>query len=534
MSHPRRLLLVAVALAGVATLAATASAQCILANPSFEIAGSGTVFGGWSQFGSVGSSTVCAHGHAAAKVSGPNTGGWDVSGFWQSQDATAGVTWSGSVCVAHLATRPLTGQSKAIVNVEWRNSGGSLISYESFTAADATTPADRYRVFTFQTQPAPAGTVSARLLLGVLQSPADPVPDVVYDLATFNSLAAPTLEQKQWLDFGARTVTFSGRTWRVKGPGYYSPGPSQFGADTNSVKVDANGRLHLTIKRIGSTWYSSEVALQDALGYGDYVFTTRGRLDTLDPHAVFGLFPWEYGNCYDASYLWWNPYNEVDIEFSRWGYSGNAIAQFVAQPYDYSGNIDRFDMNFVNDEVTSHAIRWLPGRCEFRSWRGGPDAESAATLVHSWTYSGPHVPRPEAPRVHLNLWQFNGNPATNQEVVLDAFTFDPICTSPPCGILAVPPAAPRTALALAAGPNPFRGATTLRCSAPRGGRAELAVFDLAGRRLRTLLAGFVPAGDHEILWNGDDDAGHPLGPGLYFCRFRLDDEARTKRLILVR
>ena len=41
-------------------------------------------------------------------------------------------------------------------------------------------------------------------------------------------------------------------------------------------------------------------------------------------------------------------------------------------------------------------------------------------MIHSWTYTGPHIPRPEQPRVHINLWQFDGPPASDQEVIIDA------------------------------------------------------------------------------------------------------------------
>ena len=69
----------------------TAFGQCILANPSFEIGGAGgQIFGGWNQFGAVGSVTETVHGYRAARVRGPDSGSWDVSGFWQSQDCEPG------------------------------------------------------------------------------------------------------------------------------------------------------------------------------------------------------------------------------------------------------------------------------------------------------------------------------------------------------------------------------------------------------------------------------------------------------------
>jgi hypothetical protein len=535
MSHSRDLLpaiaLVLCALAG----ADRAVAQCTPMNPSFEIGGTGTVFAGWSQFGTVGPSADAVHGSVAAKLSGPNTGSWDVSGLWQQLDCAVGEQWAGSVYVMIPSSRPLTGQSTAIVNIEWRDSGGNLISYESHTIATASTPTDLGRVVTFQSQPAPSGTVATRVLLGVLQAPGTAIPDVVYDQVTFYSLASPTVAQAQWADFpGGRAVNFSGRSWRVKGPGTYGPGPSAYGASSDYVWVDTDGRLHLTIKKVGSTWYCTEVVLEQALGYGDYVFTTRGRLDTLDPRTVLGLFIWEYGQCYDAAYLWWNPYNEVDVEISRWGTAGNALAQFVAQPYDWSGNLERFDATYSDGEVTSYAFRWLPYEVEFRAWRGGPEAEATSTPIHAWTYTKWHIPRPEQPRVHMNLWRFDGTPATNQEVVLDAFTFVPACVGDTCGALAVePPTANGNAL-LAPSPNPFHASTTIRYVSARGGRVEVAVFDLLGRRQRSLFDGPVGAGSHELAWDGRDERGVPAPAGVYLCRVRTEDKVETRRMVLVR
>jgi hypothetical protein len=536
MRHTK-MLLAAVATLMCALAAGGAAAQCMLANPSFETAGSGsTVFAGWNQFGPVGSSTIAAHGSRSARVTGPNTGTWNVSGYWQSQDCVPGQRWAVSVCVQHATTSPLMGGSQAILNIEWRDAGGNLISYESHAAADASTPKDAWRAYSVQSGPAPAGTVSIHFVLGVLQGPTDPTPQVLFDAATCVSLGPPTLESLQWNDFaGGRTLSFSGRTWRVKGPGYYGPGPNLFDNSASAASVDAGGRLHLTIHKSGSNWYSSEVVLADALGYGDYVFTTRGRLDTFDPNTVLGLFLWEYGSCYDTGYLWWNPYNEIDIEYSRWGNAANADAQFVAQPYDYAGNITRYNATFGTDEVTSHAMRWLPQRVDFRSWRGGPGAESPANMIASWTYTGPHIPRPEAPRVHLNLWQLAA-PTVTQEAVFDSFAFRPACPTGNCGILAVDPAArpavPAAMLAAAA-PNPFAAGTTIRFSLAAAGEMDLSIFDVAGRRVRRLVSGPAGAGEHVAQWNGRDEAGGRVPAGVYLYRLRTPGNAETRRVVVI-
>ncbi len=140
--------------------------------------------------------------------------------------------------------------------------------------------------------------------------------------------------------------------------------------------VDESGQLHLTIKEINNIWYSTEVVLEEALGYGDYIFTTRGSLNQLDAQAVLGLFLWQYGACWEPDNVWWNPYNEIDIEFSRWGNPSNEIGQFVAQPWDWVGNINRFDAEFAENEISSHGFNWYPDRIEFRSWRGDAQDES--------------------------------------------------------------------------------------------------------------------------------------------------------------
>ncbi|MDO9171769.1 MAG: FlgD immunoglobulin-like domain containing protein [bacterium] len=524
------------ALLMVAALAGSAPAQCILANPSFEVAGSGgVVFGGWNQFGSVGLSTIASHGHKAARVRGPNAGGWDMSGFWQAHTCAAGESFEVTGNVLVPSSRPLAGACLALVNVEWRDGAGNLIDYDANTVAAAGGATDAYLPFSLTAGPAPAGSATARLLLGVLQSPSDPSPDVYYDQVTLYSTAAPTIDDVQWNDFpGGRTLDFAGRLWRVKGPGYYSPGGNLFSDSQASVWVDAAGALHLTAQRVGSNWYCTEVAAEAALGYGDYVVTTVGRLDLLDPQVVLGLFLWEYGPCWDEGYLWWNAFNEIDIEYSRWGVPSQGIGQFVAQPWDWSGNLDRFDATFSVGEVTSHAMRWLPDRVEFRVWRGGPQDESAGNLIHAWTYTGPHIPRPEQPRTHLNLWKLSGTPATNQEVVISDFRFVPE------GATAVPddrrPGPPMTAAGCLrpSAPNPFNPSTTLRFELDRAGRVELEIFDLAGRRVRTLVRRGFPAGTHAVEWDGCDGGGSALPSGVYLVRLRGDDFIETGRLSLVR
>lgn len=536
MNTNRAQIYLAIFLLTPALFAGQSWGQCILANPSFEISGTGgLVFGGWEQFGNIGWTTQATHGSRAARVIGPGSSSWEVSGYWQQFDCIEGEQWEITGHVMNPSSNPILGQCTALVNVEWRGAGGELIDYDSFTVADVNSPLDEYLDFVLTSSPAPMGTVATRLLLGILQSPSDPVPEANFDQVTFFSTTPPTIDDQQWMDFpGGRSAEFAGWTWKVKGPGWYGPGPSNFSHLPESVWVDDDNRLHLSIKYLNGNWQSTEVVLEDALGYGDYVFTTLGALDQLDVHAVLGLFIWQYGPCWDNGYLWWNPYNEIDVEFSRWANSGNEIAQFVAQPYDWPGNIDRFDASFGVDELSSHAFNWLADRVEFRSWRGGPEDESPENMLHEWVYTGPHIPRPEQPRVHMNLWQFDGPPATEQEVIIDDFSFVP--ENGPTGATDWPEVAPAShkAQLYPSSPNPFNPSTTLRYRLQHDCQVKLSIYDVSGAHIRTLFDGYQASGSYQRTWDGRDSAGISLSSGVYLGMLKAGDDVESQRMVLIK
>jgi hypothetical protein len=77
--------------------------------------------------------------------------------------------------------------------------------------------------------------------------------------------------------------------------------------------------------------------------------------------------------------------------------------------------------------------------------------------------------------------------------------------------------------------NPVReGYATVAFGLARDDRVEIALFDVSGRRVRTLAARMFKAGEHEILWDGRDDAGHAAPRGVYFTRVRYADSAFEK------
>lgn len=81
-------------------------------------------------------------------------------------------------------------------------------------------------------------------------------------------------------------------------------------------------------------------------------------------------------------------------------------------------------------------------------------------------------------------------------------------------------------------PNPFRNSTTIEFELPDAAPVRLAVYDTAGRRVRTLVEGTVhAAGRVAVPWDGRDDSGRPVAAGVYFTRLVAGTATGTHRLV---
>jgi len=84
-------------------------------------------------------------------------------------------------------------------------------------------------------------------------------------------------------------------------------------------------------------------------------------------------------------------------------------------------------------------------------------------------------------------------------------------------------------------PSPSAGQVTLSWTQSAAEHIDLGIYDLGGWRVRSLYANpLVPAGKHETVWDGRDDQGAAVDPGLYFLRLRAGDIERSTRITLVR
>jgi hypothetical protein len=101
--------------------------------------------------------------------------------------------------------------------------------------------------------------------------------------------------------------------------------------------------------------------------------------------------------------------------------------------------------------------------------------------------------------------------------------------------LDVPSGPPPSRLSLGAPrPNPSRGTSLFTLDIPTSGAARIDVMDVAGRRVRSLAAREFAAGTREMTFDGLDDAGRALPPGIYRVRARFGGAESSRTIILVR
>lgn len=87
---------------------------------------------------------------------------------------------------------------------------------------------------------------------------------------------------------------------------------------------------------------------------------------------------------------------------------------------------------------------------------------------------------------------------------------------------------------IAAFPNPFSSAVTIRCTLAREGRVSVRVMDASGRLVVRLADGMRPAGTLKAGWKGEDSQGRKVPAGIYILKAELGRETFNLKLIVVK
>jgi hypothetical protein len=91
---------------------------------------------------------------------------------------------------------------------------------------------------------------------------------------------------------------------------------------------------------------------------------------------------------------------------------------------------------------------------------------------------------------------------------------------------------PRDVALLAAYPNPSAHGATIQFRLTTAGRADVELYDVTGQRVKTLASESFAAGEHSVVWSGDDENGRTLTAGVYFVRLRTTETTLVRKLFV--
>ena len=83
-------------------------------------------------------------------------------------------------------------------------------------------------------------------------------------------------------------------------------------------------------------------------------------------------------------------------------------------------------------------------------------------------------------------------------------------------------------------PNPLNPNTNIVFALPTRTDVDLAVFDLTGRRIKTLVSGAQDGGVHSVIWDGRDQGGNQVASGVYFYTLRAGETNQSRRVVVAR
>jgi hypothetical protein len=87
---------------------------------------------------------------------------------------------------------------------------------------------------------------------------------------------------------------------------------------------------------------------------------------------------------------------------------------------------------------------------------------------------------------------------------------------------------------LSAHPNPFNPHTRVRFALASAGPVRVTVHDVTGRLVARLAEGFFAAGEHELIWRGNDLQGRAVSSGVYLLRLDASGLQASQKLVLLR
>lgn len=87
---------------------------------------------------------------------------------------------------------------------------------------------------------------------------------------------------------------------------------------------------------------------------------------------------------------------------------------------------------------------------------------------------------------------------------------------------------------LAGLPNPVTSFAQVKFGLDRAGPVTLAIYNVAGRRIRLLVRGTLEAGVHSVVWDGKDDQGQDLASGVYMAKLQASGTVLLQKMVIAK
>jgi hypothetical protein len=83
-------------------------------------------------------------------------------------------------------------------------------------------------------------------------------------------------------------------------------------------------------------------------------------------------------------------------------------------------------------------------------------------------------------------------------------------------------------------PNPFNPSTKIEFTLPKSGFVSLDIYDVLGRKVRTLVSEELSSGYKSVIWDGKNEDGEDVASGVYFFQLKVGDFSEPKKMLLLK
>ncbi|MDZ7334377.1 MAG: T9SS type A sorting domain-containing protein, partial [candidate division KSB1 bacterium] len=83
-------------------------------------------------------------------------------------------------------------------------------------------------------------------------------------------------------------------------------------------------------------------------------------------------------------------------------------------------------------------------------------------------------------------------------------------------------------------PNPFNPVTEIIFSVPKTEKVSLVIYDMLGRKVKTLIDKQVQPGVYSVYWDGTDESGVKVATGVYLYRLQARNYSQVRKMVLIK